>query len=122
MDFYKKTSVWEKKGSTLVELLVSMTLLLTVILPAGMFLGYMAHFPVNKDRILAFTEAHSALEELLHSDSFTEGTVTQSLGAGRKLEKMQRINEGWVYLQVTVYKKEKALVSLNTSRLVNDEK
>jgi len=63
------------KGSTLVELLVAMSLLLGVILPAGAFLGYAANFPVNKEKIIALGDAQQEMEELIGRLATLDGLI-----------------------------------------------
>lgn len=107
-----------EEGTTLVELMVAMVLLLAVALPSGMFLGYMAHYPRNGEKIVAFGIAQTALEEMLHNKTFIDKTEKkEEVRRGWTIKREQLVKRGWIYLRVTVYRKDEVMVSLNTVRL-----
>lgn len=111
----------DNTGSTLVELLLAMVLLLSVALPAGMFLGYMANYPANQQKMIAFGIAQSAMEEMLHDNVFVAGTDTEEVSPGWMLTRTQSTQDGWVFLRVTVSRKDAVLVTLNTARLYAED-
>ena len=112
----KIRSFLEEDGSTLVEVMVAMALLLSVALPAGMFLGYLAHYPINGEKIRAMGIAQSAMETMLQHDRFVQKSEVEQMPGRWALERKQLLNAGWVYLEVTVYRHGKALVSFSTVR------
>ncbi len=62
--------VSSSKGTTLVEVLVSLALLLSVLLPASIFLGYIANYPDNRNKVIALSRAQTSMEQLLKEGKF----------------------------------------------------
>lgn len=110
-------SILSGNGATLVELLVAMALLLSVLLPTGMFLGYMANYPQNKNKILALGKAQTALEELLHKKNYKQKESIVESGSGWSVKEEVMPDSIRVYLRVRVYRHNKEIVSLSTVRL-----
>lgn len=107
-------------GTTLVELMVAISLLVVVLIPAGLFLGNLAHNPANKDKIIAVGMAQSELELLLGEDTPESINETIELNTGWTIERQVTLHEGWVFLKVGVYRRDKALVRLATARLSDE--
>ena len=108
----------DNKGSTLVELLVAMGLLLAVILPAGAFLGYMANFPKNKEKIIAMGEAQAALEQMISQQEYKERSDMIPIQAEWKLKEQVSIEGKKAILETAVYRRDEIIVELSTVRLV----
>lgn len=107
-------------GSTLVETLVAMAILVSVLLPAGMFLGYMANTPQNEEKIIALGLAQSEMEQVLDSGNYKN--------AEREIDNKWLIRntiakeDNLLQISVSVYRKNKSkpILKLITERLVYD--
>lgn len=123
MSSKQRHSSWSSEnGSTLIELLVAMSLLLGVLLPAGALLTYVSHSPLNKQKIVALGMAQSAMEEILRQNEWdpkvevTKGDVGWSL-------KTEIKNEGkLIEIEVTALRRGEAIIQLNTYRQAHKTK
>lgn len=107
-------------GTTLVEVLVSMALIVSVILPAIIFLGYIAHYPQNKNKVIALSRAQTTMEELLNQNEFTEGENITNFRSAWFLKEQIIFDSSRVTINVSVFHRDRKLVSLSTVRLHND--
>ena len=110
----------DTRGSSLVELLVSMALLISVLLPAGVFLGYVAHYPKNQEKIYATGIAQTVMEETIYHKLYDRKEESIPLNPGWTLKQTVTPNEGWVHLEVVVFLREKQIVRFSTIRLTDE--
>ena len=112
--------VANEEGATLVELLVAMALLVSVLLPAGLFLGYVSHYPKNKETIYAAGMAQSAMESLIYEGDFEPRQHRKKLKPGWELVLTVTPNKRTVILQVRALRKGRTVVSFTTARLLHE--
>jgi Tfp pilus assembly protein PilV len=109
--------VQEESGATLVETLVALSILVAVLLPVLLFLGYLSHSPRNRDRIQAIGLAQTMMETTLEQKDF----VTKKEPYGRKWMIRQQVihNKRLVGITVRVFRKQDtlAIASFYTERL-----
>jgi Tfp pilus assembly protein PilV len=117
---YIQSHLKDEEGSTLIESLVAMTILVSVLLPASMFLGYVAASPQNEEKILALGIAQSEMEQVLGSRDYQN----RSKIVDRKWTVQNRITktENLVKIQIVVYRvnRTKPVIQLQTKRLFYD--
>ncbi len=105
-------------GATLVESLVAMAILVSVLLPAVMFLGYIANTNHNKDKIIALGLAQSEMETVLKNKSFSnsEREVGGRFIIQNKIVKEDKL----VQINISVYRRNKPdpILKLTTERLL----
>jgi len=107
-------------GTSLVELLVSMALLISVLLPAGVFMGYVAHYPKNQEKIYAAGIAQTEMEKTIFHKLFDQTEVTTPLKPGWTLKKTVTPDEAWVYIEIGVFLREKQIVRYSTIQLTDE--
>ena len=110
----------DSTGSSLVELLVSMALLISVLLPAGVFLGYVANYPKNQEKLYAAGIAQSVMEETIYHKLFVRKEESIPLKPGWTLTQAVTPNEGWVHIEVAVFLREKQIVRFSTIQLTDE--
>lgn len=105
-----------ENGSTLIELLVAMALLLGVLLPAGALLTYVSHSPLNKQKIVALGMAQPAMEEILRQDEWNPKVEVTERLAGWSLKTEIKKLDQIVEIEVTAIRRGKTIIQLNTYR------
>lgn len=118
--FSKQTAINEE-GTTLVETLVAMTILVSVLLPSGLFVAYIATNPINKQKMLALGIAEVEMESILNSKKYVSNRTEKD-----KWIIESAISEAYNLLQirVSVYRRtnpDKSIVTLTTERIVNED-
>jgi len=112
-------SVLKKEGgATLVETLVAMAILVSVLLPTSLFLGYVAFTPHNKEKIVALSIAQSEMETLLAEKKYlSDKKVVNDRWV---IENRIESSGNFIQLKVSVYRKNKPkpIVILKTERLL----
>lgn len=104
-------------GSTLIETLVAMAILVSVLLPVSMFLGYAGNSPRNEEEIVALGLAQAEMEKTLSEEKYTEA---EKIVGERWIVKKSVISElNLMQIEVSVYRNNKAepLITLTTERL-----
>lgn len=104
-------------GSTLIETLVAMAILVSVLLPVSMFLGYAGNSPRNEEEIVALGLAQAEMEKTLSEEKYTED---EKIVGERWIVKKSVISElNLMQIEVSVYRNNKAepLITLTTERL-----
>jgi len=119
MNLFPKSWSWfrEESGATLVETLVALSILVSVLLPASLFLGYVAFNPRNKDKIQAIGLAQSVMEQTLESYNF----INKEKRMGKKWTIRQTVtrHRDLVIIDVKVYRMKdvEPIVSFHTERI-----
>ena len=120
MTTYPQKLLKEEQGTTLVELMVALALLVGVLLPAGLFLGYVAYNPMNQQKIYAVGIAQTSLEAMLYEQDYNPIREVIILKPGwRLIEKVIR-EDKVVHLEVEVQFRERRVVNLKTVRLADE--
>lgn len=114
----QQSKLKDEDGSTLVETLVAMAILVSVLLPTTLFLGFIAANPMNKEKITALGLAQSEMERVLASKEYpgTERVVEDQWIIKRVVSKKKKL----VQVEVSVYRKNRTqpILTLNTERLL----
>ncbi|MEX2345034.1 MAG: hypothetical protein WD604_05430 [Balneolaceae bacterium] len=107
-----------ENGSTLIETLVATAILVSVLLPVSMFLGYAANNPQNEEKILALGLAQAEMEKVLSEKSYTgfEKEIDDRWLVTGVITK----DDNLVQVGVSVYRKnkQKPVITLTTERLL----
>ncbi len=106
-----------EEGSSLVELLVTMSLLLMVIFPAVFFMGYSSKNSLNKSKITASGIAQSAMEEVLQKNRWEDDVITTSSGTDWSITTEVKNESGLVLLRVRVSRSDEIISEFTTVRL-----
>lgn len=109
--------IQDEDGSTLVETLVAMAILVSVLLPTSLFLGYIASNPLNKDKVTALGIAQSEMEQVLANKDYAnnEEVIKGNWIIDRRISE----EENLVLIRISIYRKDKPepVITLNTERL-----
>ena len=105
-------------GSTLIETLVASAILVSVLLPASMFLGYTANNPQNKEKILALSLAQSEMEKVLYEKTYAG--YEKEVEGRWTLKNVVTSGDDLVQVEISVYRKNKLepIITLTTERLL----
>lgn len=117
-----KYNLKNEEGTTLIETLVAMAILVSVLLPTAMFLGYITTNPINKEKIKALGMAQTEMESILNNKRYQ--SAKKEIGEKWLIIDSTSVKNRLVNINVLVYKKHrsKPLVTLRTERLYYDKK
>lgn len=108
----------DENGSTLVETLVAMAILVSVLLPTSLFLGYIAANPLNEEKIIALGLAQTEMEKIIASEKYEnhEKTVDDRWIVTNTIIEQEDL----VQIEISVYRKKRIepVVTLTTERLL----
>lgn len=107
-------------GSTLVETLVAMAILVSVLLPTSLFLGYMSANSINADKITALGLAQNEMEKVLANEKYADKEIVKERWIVKSATSKK---ENRVFIEVLVYRKNKSepVITLNTERLLYED-
>lgn len=115
-----KYDLKNEEGFSLVETLVSLSILVSVLLPVVLFLGYIGSYPVNKIKIDGLNRAQTEMETILNAGIYKKAKV-QLREEGRWIIRQNiEIHGSLSVINVTVFRDDtsNAIVSLHNERFV----
>ncbi|MEL6706546.1 MAG: hypothetical protein AAFP15_19940 [Bacteroidota bacterium] len=108
----------DESGHTLAESAVAVALLLTVLVPAAMFLVFLTTQPRTAHQSEALALAQAYLEETIATEAFEDAT-TRTADTAWTLERSVAFEGDLALVTVAVYRRDRPtpLVTLQTARL-----